>query len=124
MKNWITRRRARTLGVVLVIASLATAAGCVAPLATTSASGAVEVITSATAESIALDQYPGATVVKTELVDEDGASFYSVELQVASGEFEVRIDPNSGAILAADAVTDTDNDQTENVQEGDLAHAD
>jgi uncharacterized membrane protein YkoI len=101
--------------------------------------GAIQALTTTDAENIALDQYPGATVLQTELDDENGASVYSVELQAASGKVEVKIDPNSGAVLAADPdddhedadenddaaeINDLDDDQIENEQDGDFENED
>jgi hypothetical protein len=71
-----------------------------------------------TAEGIALAEYPGATVMETELAEEGGASYYVVELQSATGVVEVQIDSNSGALIAANMVTDAGNDETEDSQEG------
>jgi len=125
MNNWMTKRRTRILWIGLAATALATVA----------VFGAMQALTTADAEQIALAQYPGATVLGTELDDENGASVYSVELQADSGELEVKIDPNSGAILAADAdddhedvdpadVDDADDDQVENEQHGDFENED
>jgi uncharacterized membrane protein YkoI len=52
------------------------------------------------AESAALSANPGASVVKTELDNENGALVYSVEL---SNGADVKVDAGNGAILHTDA---------------------
>ena len=52
------------------------------------------------AQAAALAAYPGATVVKTDLGDENGTITYNVEM---SDGAEVKIDANSGAMLGIDA---------------------
>ncbi len=53
-------------------------------------------ITSAQVEAAALAANPGATVVKTELDNENGALVYSVEL---NNGLEVKVDAGNGTIL-------------------------
>jgi hypothetical protein len=109
----------------------------VAGLVAIAAFGAIQALTTADAEKIALDLYPDATVLGTQRDDEKGSSVYSVELQTDTGEVEVNIDPNSGEILSTDAadahedagegsesVDVADDDQVENEQEGDYEHED
>jgi hypothetical protein len=117
MKDSMTRRRVRILGIGLAVVALSAVA----------AFGVLQAITPAGAEQIALDQYPGATVSSTQLENEGGTSVYSVELTSASGDVEVNVDANSGTILAGeqdgshDAKTSSaDNDQIENEQDGDF----
>lgn len=57
-------------------------------------------ITAADAESAALAANPGATVVKTELDNENGALVYSVEL---SNGADVKVDAGNGSILFTDS---------------------
>jgi len=76
-------------------------------------------ITIEQAKAAALAANPGATVVKAELDNENGALVYSVELSTGA---DVKVDAGNGAILH----TDTGADQgevkggpgTDNVQEG------
>jgi hypothetical protein len=117
MKNWMMRERA-WISTIALIAALATMSGCVNPLAGSRASDVSQMIAPETAEGIALAEYPGATVMETELAEEGGASYYVVELQSATGVVEVQIDSNSGALIAANMVTDAGNDETEDSQEG------
>jgi len=60
-------------------------------------------ITAADAESAALASNPGASVVKTELDNENGALVYSVELD--SG-VDVKVDAGNGQVLFADSSPD------------------
>jgi uncharacterized membrane protein YkoI len=57
------------------------------------------VITSSQAESAALGANPGASVVKTELDNENGVVVYSVEL---SNGADVKVDAGNGSILHTD----------------------
>ncbi len=59
-------------------------------------------ITREEAESIALAQYPGASVLATELEKEGGRLLYSIELDNGA---EVEMDANDGTILPAEAET-------------------
>jgi uncharacterized membrane protein YkoI len=56
-------------------------------------------ITPEQAKTAALDANPGATVVKVELDNENGALVYSVEL---SNGLEVKVDAGNGAILSTE----------------------
>jgi len=125
MKRHITKPRLRTIGISLAIATIVAVA----------AFGAIQALTVADVEHIALDQYPGATVLETELDDENGASVYSVELQADGVEVEVKIDSNSRTVLAAEPdddhqdedpaeVNDLDDDEIENEQDGDFENED
>lgn len=60
-------------------------------------------ITAADAEAAALAANPGATVVKTELDNENGALVYSVEL---SNGADVKVDAGNGSILFTDSGAD------------------
>ena len=60
-------------------------------------------LTQEEAEAIALAQYPGATVVATELENEGGTLLYSFDLD--NGE-EVEIDANTGVVLPAETESD------------------
>lgn len=62
-------------------------------------------ITAADAEAAALAANPGASVVKTELDNENGALVYSVEL---SNGADVKVDAGNAAILFSDS--DADNE--------------
>ena len=62
-------------------------------------------ITAADAEAAALAANPGATVVKTELDNENGALVYSVEL---SNGADVKVDAGTGGILFTNS--DADNE--------------
>jgi uncharacterized membrane protein YkoI len=62
-------------------------------------------ISAADAEAAALAANPGATVVKTELDNENGALVYSVEL---SNGADVKVDAGDGAILHTDAGGDNE----------------
>jgi hypothetical protein len=62
-------------------------------------------ISSADAEAAALAANPGATVVKTELDNENGALIYNVEL---SNGADVKVDAGNGAILHTDAGGDNE----------------
>ncbi|GAB4536851.1 MAG: hypothetical protein Fur0018_27600 [Anaerolineales bacterium] len=63
-------------------------------------------ISAADAEAAALQANPGATVVKTELDNENGALAYSVEL---SNGADVKVDAGNGAILFTDTGADGEN---------------
>jgi len=60
-------------------------------------------ISAADAESAALASNPGASVIKTELDNENGALVYSIELD--SG-VDVKVDAGNGQILFADSSPD------------------
>ena len=62
-------------------------------------------ISAADAEAAALAANPGATVVKTELDNENGALVYSVELDNGS---DVKVDAGNGAILFTDSGADSE----------------
>jgi len=59
----------------------------------------------ADAEAAALTANPGATVVKTELDNENGALVYSVEL---SNGADVKVDAGNGSILFTDSDADSE----------------
>lgn len=63
-------------------------------------------ITASNAETAALAQFPGSTVLKTELDDENGVLVYSVELQTASGIKDVKVDAGNAQILYTDTGAD------------------
>jgi uncharacterized membrane protein YkoI len=69
-------------------------------------------ITASDAENAALAQFPGATVIKTELDNENGALVYSVELQTSGGIKDVRIDAGNARILYTDSGVDLDEGHT------------
>ncbi len=56
-------------------------------------------ITASDAENAALAQFPGATVIKTKLDNENGTLVYSVELQTTSGIKDVKVDAGTAQIL-------------------------
>jgi hypothetical protein len=61
-------------------------------------------ITSAQAEQAALAKFPGATIQKISLDDENGSLVYSVELTDASkAAQEVKVDAGNGTVLAVEA---------------------
>lgn len=60
-------------------------------------------ISAADAEAVALAANPGATVVKTELDNENGALVYSVELNNGA---DVKVDAGNGSILFTDSNVD------------------
>ena len=62
-------------------------------------------ITAADAESAALAATPGASVVKTELDDENGTVVYSVEL---SNGADVKVDAANGTILTTNSGVDNE----------------
>lgn len=62
-------------------------------------------ITREEAEAIALAQYPGASVVATELENEGGKLLYSIELDNGA---EVEVDAKDGTPLPAEAETDSE----------------
>ncbi len=62
-------------------------------------------LSAANAEAAALAANPGATVVKTELDNENGALVYSVEL---SSGADVKVDAGNGAILFTDSGADNE----------------
>ena len=76
-------------------------------------------ITIEQAKAAALAANPGATVVKAELDNENGALVYSVELSTGA---DVKVDAGNGAILHTDTGADegevTGGPDTDNVQEG------
>jgi uncharacterized membrane protein YkoI len=51
----------------------------------------------------ALVHFPGASVRKVELEDEDGLVIYEVELLADGQEHELEVDANSGAVLRGEA---------------------
>ncbi|HDL85925.1 MAG TPA: hypothetical protein ENH11_06335, partial [Candidatus Acetothermia bacterium] len=59
-------------------------------------------ITASDAEKAALAKFPGATVLKTQLGDENGVLVYAVELQTASGIKDVKVDAGNAQILYTD----------------------
>jgi uncharacterized membrane protein YkoI len=59
-------------------------------------------ITGEEAEAIALDQYPGAKVLGTELENEGDVLLYSIELDNGA---EVEVDANNGTVLPNEAET-------------------
>jgi len=65
-------------------------------------------ITASDAEKAVLAQFPGATVLKTELDDENGVLVYSVELQTASGIKDVKVDAGTAQILYVDSGRDVE----------------
>jgi hypothetical protein len=64
-------------------------------------------ITEEQAQAAALKQVPG-TVVKTELDNENGNLVYSVEIQTATGEHDVKVDAGNGRVLLVEADDGTD----------------
>jgi uncharacterized membrane protein YkoI len=62
-------------------------------------------ISAADAEAAALAANPGATVVKSELDNENGALVYSVEL---SNGADVKVDAGNGSILFSDTGADSE----------------
>ena len=76
-------------------------------------------ITIEQAKAAALAANPGATVVKAELDNENGALVYSVELSTGA---DVKVDAGNGAILHTDTGNDngevTNSPDTDNVQDG------
>jgi len=62
-------------------------------------------ISAADAEAAALAANPGATVVKSELDNENGALVYSVELDNGA---DVKVDAGNGAILFTDSGADNE----------------
>ena len=62
-------------------------------------------ITAAEAEAAALTANPGASVVKTELDNENGALVYSVELDNGA---DVKVDAGNGAVLFTDSGADSE----------------
>lgn len=62
-------------------------------------------ISAADAESAALTANPSASVVKTELDDENGIVIYSVEL---SNGADVKVDASNGTILTIDSGADNE----------------
>lgn len=61
------------------------------------------IISAADAEAVALAANPGATVVKTELDNENGVLVYSVEM---SNGVDVKVDAGTGSILFTDSNAD------------------
>jgi uncharacterized membrane protein YkoI len=62
-------------------------------------------ISAADAEAAALAANPGATVVKTELDNENGVLVYSVELTNGA---DVKVDAGNGSILSTDSGADSE----------------
>ena len=62
-----------------------------------------------TAKQTALNFVPGGTFVKIELEDENGVIVYGVEINQDSKNLDVKVDANTGLILASD--NDQENDQ-------------
>ena len=61
-------------------------------------------VSEADARNAALAKFPGATITKAELGDENGFVVWSIELTDASkAPQEVKIDAGSGAVLAVEA---------------------
>lgn len=60
-------------------------------------------IAASDAENAALAQFPGATVIKTELDNENGVLVYSVELQTSGGIKDVKVDAGTAQIVYTDA---------------------
>ncbi|MEZ4768663.1 MAG: PepSY domain-containing protein [Caldilineales bacterium] len=75
-------------------------------------------VSPADAEAAALAANPGATVVKTELDNENGSLIYSVEL---SNGMDVKVDAGNAAVLYTDQGEDgaeaADANDTDNVQD-------
>lgn len=71
-------------------------------------------ITKENAEEIALAANPGASVVKTELENENGTLVYSVDITTANGNLiEVGVDATSGEIIATDTNPEDDGSDAE-----------
>jgi uncharacterized membrane protein YkoI len=60
-------------------------------------------ISAADAETAALAANPGASVIKTELDNENGSLVYGVELTVNGKSYDVRVDAGTGAVLHTEA---------------------
>lgn len=61
-------------------------------------------ITPDQAKAAALAQYPGATVTKVELGNENGSLVYSVQLTDTAGKsWDVKVDAGTGKVLHAEA---------------------
>ncbi|HHV58570.1 MAG TPA: PepSY domain-containing protein [Firmicutes bacterium] len=81
----------------------------------------------ARAEAAALQAYPGAKVVKTELGDENGYLVYQVALTAKTGEsLDVKVDAGSGQVLAQekDAGDETEQEKLESQKSGAEADTD
>ena len=61
-------------------------------------------VTEAQANTTALGQFPGGTVKKTELDNENGKVIYSVHVTDSAGKSqEVKVDATTGKLLPAEA---------------------
>lgn len=65
-------------------------------------------ITQSDAEQAALAQFPGGTVLQTELDSENGCLVYSVEVQTTSGIKDVKVDAGNSQILSVETGGDLD----------------
>lgn len=79
-----------------------------------------------TAKQTALNSVTGGTFVKIELEDENGVIVYGVEINQGSKNLDVKVDANTGLILASDNDQENDNDnvQHENDNENADGHED
>lgn len=73
-------------------------------------------ISAADAKAAALSANPGATVIKSELDNENGYLVYSVELD--SG-LDVKVDAGNGAVLATDQEDEAEMDEGNDSEEAD-----
>jgi uncharacterized membrane protein YkoI len=81
-------------------------------------------ITPEQAKNSALNAYPGATVIKVKLDNENGAVVYSVELD---NGLDVKIDTGNGDVLYSDSgndLGDFDNDNIQHEFQGEEEHQD
>lgn len=60
-------------------------------------------ITEAQATAAALGAQPDGKVVHAEVEDENGTIVWSVELSTPNGEHEVKVDANTGTVIASEA---------------------
>jgi len=73
-------------------------------------------LTEAEASQIAMDSVVGGTVGKIELEDENGTIVYGVEINTNDQSLDVKVDANTGTILASDddhedsSINDHEND--------------
>jgi uncharacterized membrane protein YkoI len=64
------------------------------------------------AERIVLAAFPGATILESEIEEENGRLIYSFELEVAGqrGEVDVEVDAMTGELLPSEVDDDDDDD--------------
>lgn len=71
------------------------------------------------ANQIVLDANPNATIVSSNLEDENGVYVYGVIITKDSTQYEVKVDANTGVILSTEVDNDKDSETSSNETDND-----